>query len=136
MEVIKSMETAIDKCEAGDDSKVHSWDEAVAFYTGSMAKESNGDEGEFLYTNAKKRCRNFGTCDDANEAQANTEIFERFMVAQRHLFVGECEEVKLAKDRIANLMSEGSMLSNITRCTFPTSKTSLPIRRAAASMKE
>lgn len=109
MEVIKSMEQAVDKCLAGEDSRVQSWDEAVAFYVGSIAKVTNGNEGNFLYSNAKKRCRNFGTCEENNgaggEAKANTEIFAQFTEAQRYVFVGECEEVRLAKNRICDMMA-------------------------------
>lgn len=103
------MEQAVDKCQAGDDDRVQSWDEAVALYVGSMAKVTNGNDGNFLYTNAKKRCRNFGTCEGRNgargEAKANAEILEQFTLAQRHVFIGECEEARLAKNRISDLMA-------------------------------
>merc|ERR1712166_1401099 len=61
MYVVREMEDAINDCSQGctilgcNDDPVHAWDEAVAFYTGSL-------ETKLLYTLADKRCKNFGTC--------------------------------------------------------------------------
>ena len=67
MYVIREMEDAVDDCnndcpiDACNDDQVNSWDEAVAFYTGSVPK-ATGDGGYLLYTLAQSLCRSFGTC--------------------------------------------------------------------------
>jgi len=72
--VIWEMQDAINDCKAGKLSanadSVHAWDEAVAFYTGSLEGTTQGGQGglagnyagELQFTLAEKRCKNFGTC--------------------------------------------------------------------------
>merc|ERR1712162_11349 len=72
--VIWEMQDAINDCKAGKLSanadSVHAWDEAVAFYTGSLEGTTQGGQGgltasyagELQFTLAEKRCMNFGTC--------------------------------------------------------------------------
>merc|ERR1719334_1072106 len=77
--VIWEMQDAINDCNVGILDKnydsVHAWDEAVAFYTGSLEGQSQGglegldscDNSTLLcgmlqFQLAEKRCKNFGTC--------------------------------------------------------------------------
>merc|ERR1711990_628949 len=102
--VIWEMQDAINDCKAGKLSanadSVHAWDEAVAFYTGSLEGTTQGgiDEtggagsgltggygpGELQFTLAEKRCMNFGTCTAGGSAintgysQVNFDIFKLF----------------------------------------------------------
>merc|ERR1712023_137777 len=65
MYVIHEMEDALNDCVAGDvadnDGGVHAWDEAVAFYSGSLEGTSAGGDssGVLLYRLAEKRCTNY-----------------------------------------------------------------------------
>merc|ERR1711990_51254 len=102
--VIWEMQDAINDCKAGrlsaNADSVHAWDEAVAFYTGSLEGTTQGgiDEtggagsgltggygpGELQFTLAEKRCMNFGTCTAGGSAintgysQVNFDIFKLF----------------------------------------------------------
>merc|ERR1712091_196976 len=101
--VIWEMQDAINDCKAGKLSanadSVHAWDEAVAFYTGSLEGTTQGGDsgtgagsgltggygpGELQFTLAEKRCMNFGTCTAGGSAiytgysQVNFEIFKLF----------------------------------------------------------
>lgn len=114
MYVIREMEDAIDDCnndcatDACNDDQVHAWDEAVAFYTGSVPKIS-GDGGYLLYTLAQKRCENFGTClQDTSEvgmAKINSEIFKNFRMGKQDLQLGKCDNVRQYVSRISSLMT-------------------------------
>ena len=63
------MQDAINDCKFGritanDDASVHAWDEAVAFYTGSLegaAQYGDSSNGKLLHALADKRCQNFRT---------------------------------------------------------------------------
>jgi len=102
--VIWEMQDAINDCK--DDqltsndtpvggNSVHAWDEAVAFYAGSLEGVEKGglpgNSGTYLqYYLADKRCANFGTCtakyvstdstdDFSGESKLNEEIIKLFM---------------------------------------------------------
>merc|ERR1712147_205322 len=95
---IWEMQDAINDCKAGALSEnadsVHAWDEAVAFYTGSLEGTTQGGdvgltggygEGELQFTVAEKRCKNFGTCTadfdstiNNGYSQVNHDIFQLF----------------------------------------------------------
>lgn len=104
--VIWEMQDAINDCKAGDltanaesgegSASVHAWDEAVAFYTGSLelttkggltGYKEDGVTGYLQYYLADKRCENFGTCtasydtnpdDFTGESKVNEEIITLF----------------------------------------------------------
>jgi hypothetical protein len=85
MYVIREMEDAIDDCKSGcsdcnDDPGVHAWDEAVAFYAGSLEGITRAKgKGVLLYNLADKRCANFKTCGADNErSKVNQEILALF----------------------------------------------------------
>ena len=108
------MEDAIDDCKNDcgtddcNDDQVHAWDEAVAFYTGSIPKKT-GEGGVLLYTLAQKRCENFGTClttgTDAGKAGVNSKIFTAFNGGKQALQQGKCDEAKKFVDEITSLMT-------------------------------
>ena len=75
-------------CKAGtllsnDDNSVHAWDEAVAFYSGSMLIGTGvnpSSPGILQYALADKRCKNFRTCADGFEGASavNQHIWQLF----------------------------------------------------------
>merc|ERR1711935_387587 len=93
--VIWEMQDAINDCKAGKLSanadSVHAWDEAVAFYTGSLEGTTQGGDvgltggygaGELQFTVAEKRCKNFGTCTadfDMNPYDGYSELNRKVM---------------------------------------------------------
>lgn len=114
MYVNRELEDAVDDCENNcptescNDDQVHAWDEAVAFYTGSLPKASKKG-GVLLYSLAQKRCENFGTCvedgTDAGMAGVNSKIFKLFDAGKQQLQQGKCSDAKKAVAEITNLMS-------------------------------
>lgn len=106
------MEDAIDDCEAKcttcNDDSVHAWDEAVAFYTGSLeGKDPREGGGKMLYALADKRCKNFKTCTDTagHVSSVNTEIFKQFNLGKAKLLKGECGPVRDITDKIISQMT-------------------------------
>lgn len=114
MYVVRELEDAVDDCENScptescNDDQVHAWDEAVAFYTGSIPKSSRAG-GVLLYTLAQKRCENFGTCvqsgEDAGMAGVNSKIFTKFDAGKQNLQQGQCAEAQALVKEITSLMS-------------------------------
>jgi len=113
MYVIREMEDAVADCTSGcidcNDDPVHAWDEAVAFYTGSIVGTSaNPKTGKMLYLLADKRCENFKTCDGGTSSglsQVNKEIFILFRQGQAKLLAGQCNLVKPIMDQIVQYMT-------------------------------
>jgi len=89
-------------CLDCNDDPVHAWDEAVAFYSGSLEGVSGSDSGVLLYRLAEKRCKNFGTCGDNS---VNGQIMREFTRGKNKLLSGNCFEVIPIKRRIVQLMS-------------------------------
>merc|ERR1719478_1715828 len=108
MYVIREMEDAVLDCKAGcidcNDDPVHAWDEAVAFYTGSLEGTDGKASGKLLHQLADKRCANFGTCD-SESTNVNTRIFEQFALGRIALQSGNCVTAVPLKRRIVELMS-------------------------------
>merc|ERR1719228_1226189 len=108
MYVIREMEDAINDCKSGcelcNDAPVHAWDEAVAFYTGSIEGKDGDESGKFLYRLAQKRCKNYKTCE-GNLAKVNKMILEKFTDGKRKLNQGKCDDIPAIKKEIINLMS-------------------------------
>ncbi|KAJ1401292.1 hypothetical protein B484DRAFT_458024 [Ochromonadaceae sp. CCMP2298] len=80
MYVIHEMEAALVDCNAGTIG-MH-WDEAVAFYVGSLPGASGSGDGLLQYTLAEKRCVDFNTCDESDDSAyssvVNDAVFELF----------------------------------------------------------
>merc|ERR1712164_19780 len=129
--VIWEMQDAINDCKAGKLSanadSVHAWDEAVAFYTGSLEGTTQGGdvgltggygEGELQFTLAEKRCKNFGTCTadfDMNPhdgySEVNKKIFALFSAGRDEILSAvdstrsdKCEPVVETMNEISGLM--------------------------------
>jgi len=129
MYVVREMEDAIDDCQTDcantlscNDDPVHAWDEAVAFYTGSL-EGSNGQgtgaptftghtagKGAMIYNLADKRCSNFMTCGAGGDALSGTaknniDIFDQFALGQHKLLTGQCAAARANTERIVDLMT-------------------------------
>jgi len=112
MYVIRELEDGLDDCEQGcgtqscNDAPVHAWDEAAAFYVGSIEGESGNPDGRLLYRLAEKRCKNFETCGcKGDSACTNTRILRKIGEGRDLLAQGRCDEVGSIKDRIISLMT-------------------------------
>ena len=129
--VIWEMQDAINDCKAGKLSanadSVHAWDEAVAFYTGSLEGTTQGGdvgltggygEGELQFTVAEKRCKNFGTCTadfdstiNNGYSQVNFDIFQLFTRGRDQILsaansgdAGACHALTETMNEISGLM--------------------------------
>lgn len=118
MYVIRELEDAIEDCRTGcaaldDDCNadpVHAWDEAVAFYTGSLEGTDGSGSGHLLYSLADKRCVNFRTCGDlantdSGTSHVNIEIFRQFQDGLQKILTGQCDAAKEIKVRIEQQMA-------------------------------
>jgi len=108
MYVIREMEDAATDCKSNcpycNDARVHAWDEAVAFYTGSIEDKHGNEGGKFLYRLAEKRCKNYKTCE-GRESKVNKKIRKYFTDGKRLLSQGKCAEIHAIKEKIIDLMS-------------------------------
>mmetsp|Transcript_17620 Transcript_17620/g.49862 ORF Transcript_17620/g.49862 Transcript_17620/m.49862 type:complete len:501 (-) Transcript_17620:120-1622(-) len=115
MYVLRNLEHALDNCKEGcstagcNDGPVHSWDEGVAFYTGSLEGQDGAGSGVMPYALADKRCVNFKTCGDLADAltgtsHVNIEIFRYFKLGLGKLINGECSAARPDKEKIETLM--------------------------------
>lgn len=110
MAVVRKMEDAITNCEKkGSKPITLDWDEAVAFYTGSLEGTDGSGDGYLLHQLADERCGNFHTCGEnadkaSGHAKVNHEIFQQFKLGQRNLKAGNCAEVKANKEFIERQM--------------------------------
>merc|ERR1712176_942997 len=115
MYVIRELEDALDDCQEActiencNDDPVHAWDEAAAFYTGSLEGTDGSGSGKLAYALADKRCGNFKTCGDmADEtggtSKVNLEIVKNLNIGQAKLTKGECASARTEADRIQQLM--------------------------------
>lgn len=110
MYVIREFEDALDDCQidciACNDEPVHAWDEGVAFYSGSLEGKDGTPTGVLLHELADKRCVNFDTCidDDKSKSAVNDALFDLFNIGQSQLLRGQCEEARVTKEKIVDLM--------------------------------
>jgi len=126
--VIWEMQDAINDCSNGnltanDNPSVHAWDEAVAFYTGSLEGVSkggtngldSGSDGQLQFMLADKRCTNFGTCTadyDGNDfegySKVNSDLFGLFATGRDEILgavhTAECPHVSELMEEISGLM--------------------------------
>jgi hypothetical protein len=129
MYVIRKLEGAIDIClgfgdsviedeavyafsgEHSQDAALHSWDQAVAFYTGSREGSERNGTGRLMHAVADIQCAYFKTCGNHGIdglAMATSEIFEHFDKGQALLMVeGErdCNALQAEKEIIENKMA-------------------------------
>jgi len=115
MYVIRELEDALDDCKEActiddcNDDPVHAWDEAVAFYTGSLEGTDGSGSGKLSYALADKRCGNFKTCgadgdSTSGSSNVNVELFKNFGSGVQKLNKGECASAKTEKEEIERLM--------------------------------
>jgi hypothetical protein len=110
MYIIREFEDALDDCQINciscNDDPVHAWDEGVAFYSGSLEGTDGSPTGVLFHELADKRCANFDTCIDENNAKSaiNDELFKLFNLGQGQLLSGKCEEARATKEKIVDLM--------------------------------
>jgi hypothetical protein len=125
MAVVMELDYAVHLCEQADpgsprdhDADLHAWDSAVAFYTGSVAKQADGKffEGNTLYTLAEERCLFSATCtakveivngesQQTTHANVNLKIFQAFNEGQQSLLDGNCASARESANRIVQQMT-------------------------------
>jgi hypothetical protein len=109
MYVIHEMEDAIVDCNTGctdscNDDPVHAWDEALAFYSGSLEGRDGNADGKLMYRLAEKRCENFRTCGEI-QSDVNAAIIPQFIRGKTAILRGDCIDAIPFKNRIVELMS-------------------------------
>ena len=139
MHIIYLMEDSHGTCNPSvPSSGVHSWDRAVAYYTGSLEGQSSGREGQssggmeagvLLKALANELCESFKTCGLKSnsldgEAFVNTEIMKYFKVGKNALVDGDkCFEVETSFKLIRKLMLiplvQGALLSGYSQHLSP-----------------
>jgi hypothetical protein len=129
MYVIRALEQSLVDCKADcgsadcDANGVHSLDEAVAFYTGSLeVTGSKEGKGVFLYSHAYYRAleaRTGGEHDNAEggDANVNIKVFQEFNAMKGLLSGGKCEEAAKTKDAIVNHLKV-PMIQGLLRVAF------------------
>ena len=128
MYVIRQMEDALDKCISGsktdNDDAVYSWDEAVAYYVGSLQGRPGNEDGVLLYNLANFYCGYFNTCgESSNQAYGNSavniRIMRAFNAAQNDLNMGQCDAARKRKVEIETAMAiplvQGTILYSYLR---------------------
>jgi len=152
--VIWEMQDAINDCNTGqldkNDNSVHAWDEAVAFYTGSLEGVSQGGNNgldscsdgncELQFMLADKRCQNFGTCTADYDmdnfkgySKVNHDIFALF-ISGRDQILGaatthECPETNKTMNKISGLMLV-PFIQGVQRYLYKTSLTTPSAKEA------
>ena len=120
--MIWEMQDQVNDCKNGtlsanDDTNVKAWDEAVAFYSGSLVRgESFGTSttGKLQYALADKRCKNFNTCANAitgttapsGMSAVNQDIYALFNQGKEFARTGgtsNCDKMDVVMDKIATL---------------------------------
>jgi hypothetical protein len=109
MYVIREMEDAIYTCTIADAEAVHSLDEAVAFYAGSLEGRDGSGNGVLVYNLADKRSIDFRTAGEkGNEmtgtSYVNIQVVKEFQRAQLFLLERDCESAEITKRNIVNYM--------------------------------
>eukprot|EP00966_Prymnesium_polylepis_P212758 4927413-Prymnesium_polylepis.1 len=108
MAVLRQMEHAIDQCNLVGVSSyeaIHALDVGVAFYTGSLQGSDGSGQGQLLYQLAKKRCKNYATCDSSGNAKVNNDLEVEFLRGQNAVEVGDCATGRAVLERVAALMA-------------------------------
>jgi len=108
MYLIWEMEDAIGDCNDGcsdcNDAPVHAWDEAWAFYTGSLEGKFGNAAGIFPYRLAESMCSIMGTCL-AGKSQVNRELEDAFIDGKNKIDQGDCSGAEAYKKTIMTKMS-------------------------------
>jgi hypothetical protein len=100
MAVLQKLYGALSLCNSGNgqntDASVLLFDEAVAFYVGSIEGDQEGgrDGGQLLFAVAKNLCDTFNVCNAGSNAGVNTDIMHSFLNTSEVLTVGDCASVQ------------------------------------------
>ena len=115
MYIIREMEDGLDDCQSSclncNGNSVLAWDEAVAFYAGSLeASDGSGTGGLIMYSLSNKRCANFKTCGAKGDEVSGTSynnlaILQEFKAGQNYVNNGECNMARTSKEDISKLMT-------------------------------
>jgi hypothetical protein len=115
MKVIYQMEHAIYQCglQCGrrcDDTPISAWDQAVAFYAGSLEGENVEEQGNLLYNLADRMCMAFRTCgqngaEEVGTSFVNNQIIREFTRGQSFAVGRQCDQLKLSKELIVEYMA-------------------------------
>jgi len=112
MHIVQKVEESILSCESNCNEEgcnvrlIRSWDEAVAFYFGSLADLRQGS-GYMPYSLANRVCSQFGTCGSLvfEQARANFDIMDQFLYGQANLKDGKCAAARNNKEAIVQIMT-------------------------------
>merc|ERR1712025_92879 len=108
MYLIWEMEDAIGDCNAGcsdcNDAPVHAWDEAWAFYTGSLEGKFGNAAGIFPYRLAEDMCSELDTCL-AGKSKVNRELEDAFIDGKNMIDNANCDGAQAYKGTIMTKMS-------------------------------
>ncbi|CDF35912.1 unnamed protein product [Chondrus crispus] len=110
MYVIHEMEDAINDCFKGDlednDNGVKAWDEAWAFWVGSLINEdgTNPTEGVLGWSLAENLAKDYGTKDGDN-AKVNVKMLALFNSGKEQLEKEDCQDALETKNSIARQMT-------------------------------
>merc|ERR1712168_334333 len=112
MYLIWEMEDAIGDCERNcppdqqvcNDAPVHAWDEAWAFYTGSLEGKFGNAAGIFPYRLAENMCSIMDTCL-AGKSEVNRELEDAFIDGKNKIDQGDCSGAEAYKKTIMTKMS-------------------------------
>ncbi len=114
MYVVREMEDALDDCQKGmlqdNYNSVSAWDEAVAFYTGSIeGQDGLTPDGKLMHQLADKRCSDWKVCgmegvDIEGRAKLNYDIFDLFSLGSYQILSGNCPAARETKEKIVRKM--------------------------------
>jgi len=114
MYVIRELESSLSKCIPDgfdlNEAALHAWDEAVAFYTGTLEGQDGAGSGKLLYALADKRCGNYKTCGENKDSlegtsYVNIEMMNDFNLGLQYLYLGECGTARNIVDKIVDNMA-------------------------------
>ena len=109
MYALGELEDAISDCRnqnlTANDGLANSWDEGVAFYTGSLEGATGTTSGILQYALAQVRCSQFGKCNSRGVSVINTRIMGLFAQGQSLIRSYECELAYQVKEEIVRLMT-------------------------------
>lgn len=124
MYIIHSMEEAINICNEGTCTfanscidGVHSWDKAVAYYSGSDISQSKANvinyqtrNGYLFYRLANEHCEPYKACgvhknNTVGMSYVNELVFHYFEIGKMYLLRNECNNLMVAKSKIVQLMT-------------------------------
>lgn len=94
IKVTSCLNEALELCSDSADASQTHWDQAFAFYTGSLAEAEHPLGGYLLYNFAQLQCDNFGTCAKGDEAPSNTKILKAFVDGKDHIAKNHCNRLQ------------------------------------------